>query len=93
MSSTRLKLKKGFVLNAYKEDFLIRPKNEIFLQVNAICIRVRKEAKVRVNDNSVFVGESEIQLSLRVSWKRKRTSSEYNLIVKIHKDGSVLNRG
>ncbi len=35
MSSTRLKeIKKGFVLNVYKESFLIRQRMKYFLQVN-----------------------------------------------------------
>ncbi len=34
--------------------------------------------------------KSEIQLSLRVSWKKEKNEFGDNLIVKIHKDGSVL---
>ncbi len=49
MSSTKMKLKKGFVLNAYKEKFTWFVKNEIFSQVNLICIKV-EEQKVRVNN-------------------------------------------
>ena len=90
MSSTRLrKLKKGFVLNAYKESFLIRQRMKYFLQVNDLY-KV-EEQKVRVNDNNFVGGKSEIQLSLRVSWKKEKNEfGDTILIVKIHKDGSVL---
>ena len=75
MSSTRLrKLKKGFVLNAYKESFLIRQRMKYFLQVNDLY-KV-EEQKVRVNDNNFVGGKSEIQLSLRVSWKKEKNESE-----------------
>ena len=50
-----------------------------------------EEQKLKVNDNNVVGGKSEIQLSLEVSWKKEK--NEYGdliLIIKLHKDGSVL---
>lgn len=90
MSSTRLrKLKKGFILNAYKDSYFIRQRMKYFLQVNDLY-KV-EEQKVRVNDNNFVGGKSEIQLSLRVSWKKEKNEfGDTILIVKIHKDGSVL---
>lgn len=90
MSSTRLrKLEKGFKLKIYKNSPFIRQKMKYFLQANDLY-KV-EEQKVRVNDNNVVGGKSEIQLSLEVSWKKEK--NEYGdliLIIKLHKDGSVL---
>jgi DNA segregation ATPase FtsK/SpoIIIE-like protein len=90
MSSTRLrKLQKGFKLKIYKNSPFIRQKMKYFLQANDLY-KV-EEQKVRVNDNNVVGGKSEIQLSLEVSWKKEK--NEYGdliLIIKLHKDGSVL---
>lgn len=87
---TRLKkLQKGFVLDAYKNSPFIRQKMKFFLQVNDLY-KV-EEQKLRVSDSNVVGGKSEIQLSLRVSWKKEK--NEYGdviLTIRIHKDGSVL---
>ena len=90
MASTRLrKLQKGFILNAYKDSYFIRQKMKYFLQVNDLY-KV-EEQKLRVSDSNVVGGKSEIQLSLRVSWKKEKNEfGDTILIVKIHKDGSVL---
>lgn len=90
MSSTRLrKLEKGFKLKIYKRSPFIRQRMKYFIQANDLY-KV-EEQKVRVNDSNVVGGKSEIQLSLEVSWKKEK--NEYGdliLIIKLHKDGSVL---
>lgn len=90
MSSTRLrKLQKGFKLKIYKNSPFIRQRMKYFLQANDLY-KV-EEQKLKVNDNNVVGGKSEVQLSLEVSWKKEK--NEYGdliLIIKLHKDGSVL---
>lgn len=87
---TRLKkLKKGLVLSAYKNSPFIRQKMKYFLQVNELY-KV-EEQKLRVNDNNVVGGKSEVQYSSEISWKKEK--NEYGdviLIVRIKKDGSNL---
>lgn len=87
---TRLKkLKKGLVLSAYKNSPFIRQRMKYFLQVNELY-RV-EEQKLRVNDNNVVGGKSEVQYSSEISWKKEK--NEYGdviLIVRIKKDGSNL---
>lgn len=87
---TRLtKLKRGRVLGAYKESPLARYRFKYFLQVNDLY-KV-EEQKLRVDDHNVVGGKSEIQLSLKVSWKKEKNEfGDVILIVRIHKDGSVL---
>lgn len=87
---TRLKkLKKGYVLDAYNNSPFIRQKMKYFLQVNDLY-KV-EEQKLRVNDSNVVGGKSEIQLSLRVSWKKEKNEfGDLILIVRIHKNGSVF---
>jgi len=87
---TRLrKLKKGFVLDAYNNSPFIRQKMKYFLQVNELY-KV-EEQKLRVSDSNVVGGKSEIQLSLRVSWKKEKNEiGDVILTIRIHKDGSVL---
>ena len=83
------KLKKGYVLDAYNNSPFIRQKMKYFLQVNDLY-KV-EEQKLRVNDSNVVGGKSEIQLSLRVSWKKEKNEfGDLILIVRIHKNGSVL---
>ena len=56
MSSTRLrKLKKGFVLNAYKESFLIRQRMKYFLQVNDLYKEKNKRVELMA---TIFVEEN-----------------------------------
>lgn len=90
MSSTRLrKLQKGFKLKIYKNSPFIRQRMKYFLQANDLY-KV-EEQKLKVNDSNVVGGKSEVQLSLEVSWKKEK--NEYGdliLIIKLHKDGSVL---
>ena len=90
MASTRLKkLQKGFKLKIYRGSPFIRQRMKYFLQANDLYIV--EEQKLKVNDNNVVGGKSEIQLSLEVSWKKEK--NEYGdliLIIKLHKDGSVL---
>lgn len=87
---TRLKkLQKGFVLDAYNNSPFIRQKMKYFLQVNDLY-KV-EEQKLRVSDSNVVGGKSEIQLSLRVSWKKEKNEiGDVILTIRIHKDGSVL---
>lgn len=87
---TRLtKLRKGPVLWAYKESPLLRYKFKYFLQVNDLY-KV-EEQKLRVSNDNVVGGKSEIQLSLRVSWKKEKNEfGDVILTIRIHKDGSVL---
>ena len=90
MSSTKLrKLQKGFKLYLYKKSPFIRQRMKYFLQVNELY-KV-EEQKLRVSDSNVVGGKSEIQLSLEVSWKKEKNEfGDTILIVKIHKDGSIL---
>lgn len=90
MASTRLrKLQKGFKLKMYKRSPFIRQRMKYFLQANDLYIV--EEQKLRVNDNNVVGGKSEIQLSLEVSWKKEKNEfGDLILIVKLHKDGSIL---
>ncbi len=69
MSSTKLrKLEKGFKLLVYK-IVLHSSKNEIFQANEFVYCR---RAKLRVNDNNVVGGKSEIQLRLEVLKGKKR---------------------
>ncbi len=76
MSSTKLRKlgEKGFKL-VYKIVLSFVKEWNIFLRLmNLYC----REQKIRVNDNNVVGGKSEIQLSLEVSWKKGR--NEFRLI-------------
>ncbi len=50
-----------------------------------------RRAEIKVNDNNVVGGKSEIQLE---SWsfleKGKKRVRRFDLIIKLHKDGSIL---
>lgn len=87
---TRLtKLKRGSVLWAYEKSPLARYRFKYFLQVNDLY-KV-EEQKLRVDDHNVVGGKSEIQLSLKVSWKTEKNEfGDVILVVRLHKDGSVL---
>ncbi len=95
MSSTRLRKLRGFVSNAYKKFLDSSKEWNIFSKVSLICIKEVEEQKVRVNDNNFVGGKSEFELSLRVSWKRKRMSSGYNfnLLRFIKRQQYTQNRG
>lgn len=83
------KLQKGFVLDVYKDSIFIRQKMKFFLQANDLY-KV-EEQKLRVSDSNVVGGKSEIQLSLKVSWKKEKNEfGDVILTIRIHKDGSVL---
>ncbi len=65
---------------------------KFFLQANDLY-KV-EEQKLRVSDSNVVGGKSEIQLSLRVSWKKEKNEfGDVILTIRIHKDGSVLESG
>lgn len=87
---TRLtKLRKGPVLWAYRKSPLLKYRFKYFLQVNELY-KV-EEQKLRVSDDNVVGGKSEIQFSSEISWKKEKNEfGDTILIVKIHKDGSVL---
>ncbi len=87
---TRLtKLKRGSVLWAYEKSPLARYRFKYFLQVNDLY-KV-EEQKLRVDDHNVVGGKSEIQLSLKVSWKKEKNEfGDVILVVRLHKDGSLL---
>ncbi len=83
------KLKKGFVLNTYKERDSWSSKNgKYFLQVN---VYKQKSKKFELMTTVFVGGKSEIQLSQNLSWKKEKEQVRNTiLIVEIHKDGSVL---
>lgn len=87
---TRLrKLRKGPVLWAYRESPLLRYRFKYFLQVNDLY-KV-EEQKLRVSDDNVVGGKSEIQFSSEISWKKEKNEfGDVLLNVKFSKDGSIL---
>ena len=87
---TRLtKLRKGRVLGAYRKSPLLRYRFKYFLQVNDLY-KV-EEQKLRVSDDNVVGGKSEIQFSSEISWKKEKNEfDDVILNVKFSKDGSIL---
>ncbi len=76
MSSTRLrKLKKGFILNAYKESFLIRQRMKYFLQVNDLYKVEEQKFELMI----ICWRKLRFNWVYGVSWKKEKNGSRYNL--------------